>query len=412
MTMDVKTIREGGNNTTQVRLMGAVNYLTTIIKLRAPGMTMFRMPLSVWSLFITSVLVLLATPVLASTLNDLGNTLEAAGLYDRAIGAHREALDILRRTHGARHPDLATTLARVEGRPIGLMASQPRHLGGTLGPDLTDIGNRRPEAGITDLAVAPQGDFVNLTFTATEKLLFRAAYAKTYGRPNFNQIIPNAIGSLTHAVTIRRRPHEVWPWLAQMGAGSRAGWYSYDLLDNGGRPSATRIRPELQALTVGMVFPALVLFVLSCYHFYTSGYGIPQATTTYSAFGQVTSGKRKWADETFVSGQQFECFIGEVPGDAYLAERLEALGVRFVMSPRDAGPVRMALGAVLRPVVAAIDFKDRRKDRSNEARHRHRETRRGLRIPCAPSPARRRLRSLRTRARGYPSRRARGGSSA
>ncbi|MDQ3440094.1 MAG: cbb3-type cytochrome c oxidase subunit I, partial [Planctomycetota bacterium] len=49
-------------------LMGAVNYLTTMIKLRCPGMTMFRMPLSIWSLFITSLLVLLATPVLASTL--------------------------------------------------------------------------------------------------------------------------------------------------------------------------------------------------------------------------------------------------------------------------------------------------------------------------------------------------------
>ncbi|HEY7117876.1 MAG TPA: cbb3-type cytochrome c oxidase subunit I, partial [Tepidisphaeraceae bacterium] len=49
-------------------LMGAVNYLATIIKLRCPGMTMFRMPLSVWSLFITSMLVLLATPVLASAL--------------------------------------------------------------------------------------------------------------------------------------------------------------------------------------------------------------------------------------------------------------------------------------------------------------------------------------------------------
>jgi cytochrome c oxidase subunit 1 len=49
-------------------LMGAVNYLTTIIKLRCPGMTMFRLPLSVWSLFITSLLVLLATPVLASVL--------------------------------------------------------------------------------------------------------------------------------------------------------------------------------------------------------------------------------------------------------------------------------------------------------------------------------------------------------
>ncbi len=49
-------------------IMGAVNYLTTIVKLRCPGMTMFRLPLSVWSLFITSVLVLLATPVLASVL--------------------------------------------------------------------------------------------------------------------------------------------------------------------------------------------------------------------------------------------------------------------------------------------------------------------------------------------------------
>jgi hypothetical protein len=42
-----------------------------------------------------------------------------------------------------------------------------------------------------------------------------------------------------------------------MGAGSRAGWYSYDFLDNGRQPSAPRIVPELQSLTVGMVFPAV-----------------------------------------------------------------------------------------------------------------------------------------------------------
>ena len=35
-----------------------------------------------------------------------------------------------------------------------------------------------------------------------------------------------------------------------MGAGSRAGWYSYDLLDNGRRPSATRLVPELQLDTI------------------------------------------------------------------------------------------------------------------------------------------------------------------
>jgi hypothetical protein len=42
-----------------------------------------------------------------------------------------------------------------------------------------------------------------------------------------------------------------------MGAGARAGWYSYDLVDNGGHPSARRIVPELQHVEVGTVFPAL-----------------------------------------------------------------------------------------------------------------------------------------------------------
>jgi len=49
-------------------IMGAVNYMTTIIKMRAPGMTLFRMPLTVWSLFITSILQLMATPVLGAAM--------------------------------------------------------------------------------------------------------------------------------------------------------------------------------------------------------------------------------------------------------------------------------------------------------------------------------------------------------
>ena len=47
---------------------GAINFLTTIFKLRAPGMTMFRLPLFTWTTLVTSFLVLLATPVLASAL--------------------------------------------------------------------------------------------------------------------------------------------------------------------------------------------------------------------------------------------------------------------------------------------------------------------------------------------------------
>jgi pimeloyl-ACP methyl ester carboxylesterase len=69
--------------------------------------------------------------------------------------------------------------------------------------------------------------------------------------------IPQAIDTLTHGVTIRRPPCDVWPWLGQMGAGNRAGWYSYDWLDNGRKPSATRIVPDLQHPTIGTVFRAL-----------------------------------------------------------------------------------------------------------------------------------------------------------
>jgi cytochrome c oxidase subunit I len=48
-------------------IMGAVNYLTTIVTMRAPGMRMFRMPMTVWAIFITSILTLLATPVVGSS---------------------------------------------------------------------------------------------------------------------------------------------------------------------------------------------------------------------------------------------------------------------------------------------------------------------------------------------------------
>jgi hypothetical protein len=68
--------------------------------------------------------------------------------------------------------------------------------------------------------------------------------------------VPNPAATVMHAVTIRAAPECVWPWLAQMGAG-RAGWYSYDWIDNGGRPSATEVIPELQHIAMGDVMPAL-----------------------------------------------------------------------------------------------------------------------------------------------------------
>lgn len=54
----------------------------------------------------------------------------------------------------------------------------------------------------------------------------------------------------TRAITVRARPEDVWPWLVQIGYG-RGGWYSYDWIDNDGKPSARTIDPALQDLDVG-----------------------------------------------------------------------------------------------------------------------------------------------------------------
>jgi hypothetical protein len=61
-----------------------------------------------------------------------------------------------------------------------------------------------------------------------------------------DRLIDESAATLTHAITIGAAPADVWPWLVQMGAGARAGWYSYDRLDNGGERSAERIVAGLQ----------------------------------------------------------------------------------------------------------------------------------------------------------------------
>ncbi len=60
-------------------ILGAVNFITTIITLRAPGMTLFRMPIFTWNMLVTSVLVLFAFPVITGAFMAL--------LADRHLGA-------------------------------------------------------------------------------------------------------------------------------------------------------------------------------------------------------------------------------------------------------------------------------------------------------------------------------------
>jgi cytochrome c oxidase subunit 1 len=61
-------------------ILGGINFLVTIFKMRAPGMTLFRMPILVWTILVTSILQVMATPVLTSALIML--------FIDRNYGGH------------------------------------------------------------------------------------------------------------------------------------------------------------------------------------------------------------------------------------------------------------------------------------------------------------------------------------
>ena len=67
-------------------------------------------------------------------------------------------------------------------------------------------------------------------------------------------LVPRAQYRSTRAITIGAPPSRVWPWLVQVGC-LRAGFYSNDLLDNRGHPSATMVIPALQHLEAGQAVP-------------------------------------------------------------------------------------------------------------------------------------------------------------
>src|SRR6266568_4978128 len=78
-----------------------------------------------------------------------------------------------------------------------------------------------------------------LRWGATDEEVARAMSGDEFVKtPTFNA---------TRGVTINAPPEEIFPWLVQMGV-TRAGWYSYDLLDNLGKPSARR-RPAYKYLS-------------------------------------------------------------------------------------------------------------------------------------------------------------------
>jgi len=67
-------------------------------------------------------------------------------------------------------------------------------------------------------------------------------------------LVENPTFNATRAVTINAPAERIWPWIVQLGY-RRAGFYSWDILDNDGIPSAERIIPEYQNLEIGDLVP-------------------------------------------------------------------------------------------------------------------------------------------------------------
>jgi hypothetical protein len=69
-----------------------------------------------------------------------------------------------------------------------------------------------------------------------------------------DDIVTHPSFNATRVVTVNASPKAIWPWLVQIGC-KRAGWYSYDWVDNLGIPSTERIIPEFQHFEVGQLIP-------------------------------------------------------------------------------------------------------------------------------------------------------------
>lgn len=103
--------------------------------------------------------------------------------------------------------------------------------------------------GLIDVIVAVPL-FVATPFIRPWHLRWGATDAEVNASMPGDELLARAQFCATRAVTIHAPPDRVWPWIAQIGF-RRAGFYSYDLLDNLGQPSADRLDPDLQGLAVG-----------------------------------------------------------------------------------------------------------------------------------------------------------------
>jgi hypothetical protein len=106
------------------------------------------------------------------------------------------------------------------------------------------VSDRQILRGLADVAVAlPLFAFAPLY--RRRHLRWGATDAEVATAMPGDELVSEPSFNATRAITIDASPEAVWPWLVQIGYG-RAGFYSYDLLDNAARASAEEILPEHQ----------------------------------------------------------------------------------------------------------------------------------------------------------------------
>ena len=100
-----------------------------------------------------------------------------------------------------------------------------------------------PPATRLSLLAVPVVAAVYIRYVRPWQLTWGATPAEVSRPLPGDELVTHPTFNATRAITIAAPPEDVWPWLVQVGL-TRAGWYSYDLLDNLAHASARRIIPE------------------------------------------------------------------------------------------------------------------------------------------------------------------------
>jgi hypothetical protein len=96
--------------------------------------------------------------------------------------------------------------------------------------------------------------FLTAPLVRSWHLRWGAVLDEVHGAMPGDEVVPRAQFNATRAVTVDAPPERVWPWIVQLGY-RRAGFYTYDLIDNASQRSAERILEEYQHPAVGDLMP-------------------------------------------------------------------------------------------------------------------------------------------------------------